>query len=340
MGHSKYTWSETKKDALQYDTDEFDSEEETDMEADIDYDMLFGKYLMEAAAVGDVDRASRILKTFEYETECLNEIYNGTTVLCAAAAHGRRSIVKILIDHGADVNGEDDKEDTPLLVAVKAKHERTALLLYDKYDADAELTDKKGFDAFYYAARGGLAQLTRKFIDELKFDPEKPYGPDSDTPWHAAARHGRTEVMHAMLKHVPDLDVTSEDDESALDIAIKYGRLGVCATLLNLCRHADVNRHDMDDVTPLSKAIDAFFASPRGSARSDTALAIVKLLVSKGAEIDMKMGDGTSPLEKAAKMTTSATDGRLLDLLKKHSFAEGMGGRKRDLAVFEADVKM
>ena len=65
------------------------------------------------------------------------------------------------------------------------------------------------------------------------------------------------------------------------------------------------------------------------------------MLVSKGAEIDIKMGDGLSALEKATKMKTQEHKGwRLLDFLEKHSFAEGMAGRKRDLAVFEADVTM
>ncbi|MFA4828453.1 MAG: ankyrin repeat domain-containing protein [Thermodesulfovibrionales bacterium] len=76
--------------------------------------------------------------------------YSNTTALHAAIGGGNIEIVKLLMNHGANVNAKDKSGMTPLhIAATKGNHEAINLLLNSKADLDAE--DNNGHTPFYVA---------------------------------------------------------------------------------------------------------------------------------------------------------------------------------------------
>jgi hypothetical protein len=76
--------------------------------------------------------------------------YFGRTLLYKAAAKGRDSIITLLLNKGADIDGGDKLDMTPLMAAANGGH-REAVELLIKKDADLDARDTNGWTALMYA---------------------------------------------------------------------------------------------------------------------------------------------------------------------------------------------
>lgn len=86
-----------------------------------------------------------------------------------AARNGHIDIVKLLVDHGADVDVTDGSNKTPLHVATFRGHEKVVKLLL-LHHANPHLVDSHGFTALHFAQQRldtGLLQF-RSIIDMLQ----------------------------------------------------------------------------------------------------------------------------------------------------------------------------
>ncbi|MBI4816095.1 MAG: ankyrin repeat domain-containing protein [Deltaproteobacteria bacterium] len=120
---------------------------------------------------------------------------NHWTALEVAAAHGRLDAARLLLDHGADVNGGDTGQPldwTPLQLASFSYPDVAKLLL----DRGAEV------DVFSVAGVGDAAALE----EGLSVQPElaTSVGPDGATPLHFAAAGGHVECVRILLAHGAD----------------------------------------------------------------------------------------------------------------------------------------
>ncbi|MFD2891167.1 ankyrin repeat domain-containing protein [Flavobacterium chuncheonense] len=83
------------------------------------------------------------------ETTSINEVFDATP-LCVAISKGDFSLVKKIIDYGADVNETTNRGMTPLMFAARYGHVEIVNLLLDK-GAKLDKKDSSGFTALDHA---------------------------------------------------------------------------------------------------------------------------------------------------------------------------------------------
>jgi ankyrin repeat protein len=149
---------------------------------------------------------------------------DGNGLLPWAAARGYTEIVKLMLDAGADVNarmttgGITAKENASALhFAAAGNHVETAKLLIDR-GADVNLTEGTfGEAALHAAADENFAEMVALLLDSGA-DPDLQSS-IGDTPLHASARSGSVEAAQVLIDHGAALDIVSEQGWTALDVS-------------------------------------------------------------------------------------------------------------------------
>lgn len=122
--------------------------------------------LREAVMLGDVDLARRILDadpTIDVSGDA--GCHHAYSFLMIAAEFGRRDLVELLLDRGADVHGtDDDIHYTALCVAASGGYADIAALLLGR-GADPNHASAYGFTPLAYAAEHGHADVVRLLLD-------------------------------------------------------------------------------------------------------------------------------------------------------------------------------
>lgn len=99
----------------------------------------------------------------------VNEQNNRTTPLYIAVIYGlyyeNQEIIQILIDHGADIDFIGLNGLTPFVLACKISNSPIAKLFYEK-GADFTIRDVRGNDFFYYVLRGSDPDLIHYFVSK------------------------------------------------------------------------------------------------------------------------------------------------------------------------------
>lgn len=224
------------------------------------------------------------------------------TPLHYAAFRGRKAAVKSLLRMGADPHdGKDltapDIEWLPLIKAASKGRTESLRILLD-HDADPNQPGPQRVNtALYYAAVNNFPHTLRVLL-ERGADPNHPLLKDpilvvlasnSDIP--AAAKNNMIDLM---IDFKAKIDAADGQGRTALMHAIKAKDENVVIHLLTL--GANVNVEDDEKCSPL------FLAASYGSE------AILKLILSKGPEID-RLGQGGTVLNWS---TTSANKTAIL----------------------------
>lgn len=160
-----------------------------------------------------------------------------------------------IIQKGVDIDAQDEKGQTPLLIATRNNDVATAEVLIDA-GADVNIQDNIKDSPFLYAGAEGYLEILKLTID-AGADPKitNRYGGTALIP---ASEHGYVEVVKELLtrteidvNHVNNLGWTAlmeavilndggEKQQQTIQILIDHG--------------ADVNIADRDGVTPLQHA--------------------------------------------------------------------------------------
>ncbi|KAH9066250.1 ankyrin repeat-containing domain protein [Lactarius vividus] len=185
------------------------------------------------------------------------------TPLHLASYHGRLEIVRVLLDHGASANAENNQGETPLYLVSRGA--------YDSQD-----------DGVYVAQllleRGGNANAQRK---------------DNWTPLHAASYFGRPGIVRILLDHGAEANAENRQSKNSLDQVSRgeYGSQedGARVAQLLLDRGVDMNASDKDHWTPLHSA--SYYG------RSE----IVRVLLDHGANVNVENHEGETPLELVSR---------------------------------------
>ncbi|MDD3468851.1 MAG: ankyrin repeat domain-containing protein [Thermoguttaceae bacterium] len=131
------------------------------------------------------------------QTCCCRRYYGGQTLLHAAAKGGNTSLVKLLLDAGADPNveymcpqhsfGKDVESYTPLLLAVENDHPETVKALLDA-GADPNISNDKDITPL---SRANLTEITKLLLDAgAKVDDDMLYH---------AVQYGELESVRLLL---------------------------------------------------------------------------------------------------------------------------------------------
>ncbi|KAJ4246287.1 hypothetical protein NW762_013638 [Fusarium torreyae] len=239
---------------------------------------------------------------------------HGRTPLWLATYYGHEMIVELLLQHGADVEIQDDQDVTPLLCATQHGHSSIVKQLIE-HNANVEKKGtKRHITALSLATEKGHTEVVKVLL-ELGADPDSK---DSDglTPLAWAATFGKTEVVRVLLELGADPDSKDNSgvtplawaawkgDPSMVELLLQTGvRLdnkdwrgytplsyacwsGDEATVKLILKHGfDIEHSDVNGETPMSLAV--------GEQHED----VMELLLDHGANTEVhNLGSGQTPL--------------------------------------------
>jgi len=201
-------------------------------------------------------------------------------VLLDAAKEGNLAGVRSLLRRGAYVNTRDDKQRTPLHLALGNGHEAVARFLIEE-GADIQAADDQRMTPLHLAAHQGWLGLTRLLAERgARVDPgEELY----KSPLGLAARRGHADVVQFLLDRHADLDARGR----ALLLSAAAGG-----------GHAEVVRFFLDAGTDANTA-NANGWTPLHQAAVGGHHEVVRLLVEAGADESARTCEGPMPLHSA-----------------------------------------
>ncbi|XP_072765725.1 transient receptor potential cation channel subfamily A member 1 homolog [Anoplolepis gracilipes] len=167
----------------------------------------------------------------------------GRTPLHQAVKNNRADVVRVLVEHGADVNAKDERLITPLLLAGSAVNrddlkEMTKFVEIVKILAAAKvfvniIHPDTGTTALHHAAMLGSAEATKILLSNGAWPMYKCKSSGS-TPLHIVASTGSTEtlmvLLEAMLPH--NIDTRDQINRTALHRASYRGHRQCVRALL------------------------------------------------------------------------------------------------------------
>jgi ankyrin repeat protein len=270
-----------------------------------------------AATNGNAIIAEMLLKAGADSNAALPE---GETVLMTASRAGNADVVKALIAHGANVNARENwQEQTALMWAAAENHPAAIKALVDG-GADMNAHSKVlSFPEYKYETNGMAVFIL-------------PHG-----GWTALMYAARQDAVNAagMLADLKtDLNAVDADGTTALELAVINLHYDL-ATLL-LSKGADPNVADSTGMTALYAAVDmrspaGMMTRPEPKLRDEIdATGMVKVLLTHGANPNLRLkkpiigrhnnlvgdtslGEGTTPLMRAAKANDIPVMRLLLD---------------------------
>src|SRR5688572_743942 len=217
---------------------------------------------------------------------------SGDGPLAKAVKAGDLSAVRTLVKSGTDVNSQSGDGSAPLLWAVHHANLEIARVLLGA-GAKADTANDFGVTPLLHASRTGNAAM----VDVLLRAGASPTlaHPEGETPLLAAARSGSVETARLLLARGVDVNAAeSFQKTTALMWAAAEGHIDVVGLLLEA--GADPNRQA--HVTSLTERFNADhptggFTALMYAARAGND-ALVRRLVSGGANLNLKNGDSAS----------------------------------------------
>ncbi|EPS42586.1 hypothetical protein H072_3388 [Dactylellina haptotyla CBS 200.50] len=190
----------------------------------------------------------------------VNAKWNYQTPLHIAARIGDPTFILLLIANGANLEARDDKDRTPLLVAIEHGHEKAALALV---------------------------------AGDAVIEPETTY--PCEKPIVSALNAGWVRLVNGLLLRGADSEARTTKGESILQVATKHCDLGLVQyILLSKPPGMDVNEKDADGLTPMHLAIKHSKIPDYGI---ETVLNLLKL---HGANLAARDNSKRAPLHIAA----------------------------------------
>ncbi|KAK3592587.1 hypothetical protein CHS0354_001754 [Potamilus streckersoni] len=153
----------------------------------ISFDMMESGYpLLEAVFNENVGEAKNLLETESYDINDADS--SGRTALHVAACRGNENVVRMLIEHGADISARDKNDNTPLHWCGHSE----CISILSKYGADFAFRNKIGATAKDMAKRRGISpeviatfERYEQLFAKQGFNRNKMTGEDSFMPlWY------------------------------------------------------------------------------------------------------------------------------------------------------------
>ncbi|BES94896.1 ankyrin repeat domain 50 [Nesidiocoris tenuis] len=226
---------------------------------------------------------------------------DGWTALRAAAWGGHSEIVKLVLEAGAAVDSCDRDERTALRAASWGGHADIVTLLLEA-NADVNKTDCEGRTALIAAAYMGHADIVEKLLDynaDMNHEDNDGRTALSVAALCVPASEGYTKVVNILLERGANVDHEDKDGMTPLLVAAFEGHRDVCELLLEA--EADVDHADSAGRTGLWAAASMGQAS------------VVSLLLFWGASVDSIDPEGRTVLLVAAAQGSEPVVNLLLE---------------------------
>ena len=165
-----------------------------------------------------------------------NVYYDCCVPLVTATFWGYKNIVKILLDHGADVNIKDRSGWSPLPQAIARKHFDIAKILIER-GADINIQDQDNNTPLILATMEGNIKIVNLLLKKGANTDIK--NTQMNTALHYASINGNIEIVQKLLSYNASVDVRNTDGNTPLGLASSYGHHVIVRLLLKKCTTPD-----------------------------------------------------------------------------------------------------
>lgn len=242
----------------------------------------------------DIESLNEEIKNIDSPNSVLNsENEDGEKLINIASAKGCVAIVDRLIELGADIEGLDDDDATPLSSACQNGQENVVAFLLEKEACvNVELVD--GRTPLFLSSEIGNENIVKMLLGKGA-DLEKG-NVNNETPLYIASKNNRLEVVELLMKAGANRKACSVSGINPMCAAIENDSFEAFALLLKqgLYEMGD------DNWNPLC------IASLKGNAK------IVDILLESGAKVDCKSPTSKMPIHLASMKGHSEVILRLL----------------------------
>ncbi|KAK6627845.1 hypothetical protein RUM44_010324 [Polyplax serrata] len=272
--------------------------------------------LVEACTDGDVSTVRKLLTEGKSVHETTEE---GESLLSLACSAGYLELAQVLLAMHANVEDRGVKGDcTPLMEAASAGHPDIVKLLIN-HGAEVNAQSCSGNTPLMYACSGGHEAVVRVLLEnEANVEDHNENG---HTPLMEAASAGHVGVAKILLDHGAGINTHSNEfKESALTLACYKGHLDMVRFLLeagadqehktdemhtalmeaSMDGHVEVARLLLDSGAQVNMPTDSF-ESPLTLAACGGHTELAMLLIERGANIEEVNDEGYTPLMEAAR---------------------------------------
>ena len=217
-----------------------------------------------------------------YKAPVDERIDGGFSPLMLSARQGETEIADLLLAAGASVNTKNDQGFSSLILASEMGHTKFVQFLLDRQlSSDCiNVRDKKGFSALMSAAKNGHLEIVKLLLPHMggAFSSTQT----GESVLMLAVKGGHKHIVEYLLDHgeIP-VNHANHRGITALYLSAQSGSKEISDLLLRY--GAAVDQRTLG-VTPL------MVASSRGNC------AVVKLLVDRGAELEVDGGNGCTAL--------------------------------------------
>jgi uncharacterized protein len=291
-----------------------------------------------AARADDLEMADRLIKAGANAKACNRY---GVTPLYLASVNGSAPMIEKLLKAGADANEVSSEGETALMTAARTGNVAAAKVLLDngaKVDARETWQGQTALmwavaqrhpdmvkELIAHGADVNVRSATKIWERQNTAEPREKWMPlGSQTPLMFAAREGCAACVPLLAAAGAQVNAKDIDDElTPLIMALINGHYDAAGALIEA--GADVNLSDKLGRTPVYSAVDdhsmpvSARPSPKEVDEVLSSVDIIKLLLAKGAEVNLQLkaaqpfrtkldrgtdgmlGAGTTPLLRAAK---------------------------------------
>ncbi|XP_006813082.1 uncharacterized protein LOC100373654 [Saccoglossus kowalevskii] len=219
-----------------------------------------------------------------------------------AAINGHSDVVEYLLLHGASLEGRDTKYFfTPLLWSAQYGHHKTVRTLL-KHGASVTACDsKQGQTSLHLAAARGHCKVIELLIDK----GANVIARDSEvraTPLHAAASSGDVDAAELLLQYGADINAKNKSGNTALHVAAWFGHPDIVHLLIS----------EQADLTVTNK----YARTPQDTARESnqyksksTRAQVIKMLDSANKVMKLHEATSSGDVHQVKQFSSGLKDG-------------------------------
>ena len=182
--------------------------------------------LQAALTMGNAGVAMLLL---EHGADMAGQDYVSATPLFRASDKGHLDIVELLLKHHVNVDARDARGITPLNMASSNGDLNVARALL-RHGASAELHDNKGWTPLLSASKGGYLDVVRLLLESGATVDSRDN--DGKTPLMTASHDGHLEIVRLLLESGAATETPQNDGKTPLIFASQNGHLDVVRLLL------------------------------------------------------------------------------------------------------------
>jgi ankyrin repeat protein len=169
----------------------------------------------------------------------INRQYNdGASPLMRACYYNYTSLVGYLLEHNANIECKNVRNETPLYIASFRGFIDVVKILVDKFKANVNCEDIDGDTPLSVACYEERTNIISYLLKKGAIVNKR--GIRGDTPLHIAVSNCTNESVVELIKYGANVDALNDDNETPLHIVTRQNRIEILNTLLLYAKKLDV----------------------------------------------------------------------------------------------------